>query len=135
MINLDYLSDILAFFIKDDATFNALKKDFPEILADLISFKQNPNCSCRNRVTKFFFDKVQTEPNLLDKYIYDKDKLIAELQAIDLSKQQNNYSGRIFLIDKTEAAWNTLTKELNNNKFFRGFSVVERDNQIAVYLL
>lgn len=135
MISLSNLPIVIPFLMKDDNTFNRLSNDFPEILADLTTFRTNPNCSCKGRVIKFFSDKIQQDPNLLDKYIYDQQALIIEINKFESIRQQNNYSGKIIVIPKDENAWSNLSKELNSGKFFRGFSIVERENEIAVYLL
>ena len=52
-MNLNELLNSNAFFtilIKNDTFFDVIKGKFPEILADLTSSRNNPNCSCRNRV-------------------------------------------------------------------------------------
>jgi hypothetical protein len=125
----------LVYLIKDDTTFNRLKNDFPEILADLTTFKSNPNCSCRGRVTKFFSDKLQQDSTLLNKYIYNEAELIEQLNQVEISRQQNNYSGRIITLPKNETSWQQLAQEINQGKFFRSFSVVERENELVVYFL
>lgn len=62
-------------------------------MADLTIFKSNPNCSCRGRVTKFFSDKLQQDPTLLNKYIYNEAELIEQLNQVEISRQQiENYT-------------------------------------------
>jgi hypothetical protein len=135
MINLGNLHDVLALFVKDDTIFNSLQNDFTEILADLVSYKNNPNCSCKGRVNKFFADKLQENPQILNKYITNPPFLQNELDKLSLTRQQNNYSGKIITIPKTEQAWQQLALEINRGKLFRSFNVVERDNEIVVYFL
>lgn len=135
MITLSNLQDSLQFLIKDNNTFNKLQTDFPDILADLVSFKNNPNCSCRSRVVKFFGDKLQQDPSLLDKYIYDHIGLHNAISIAQQMRQINNYSGKIITISKTEEAWRNLSIDINNGKMFRGFSVVEKEDTLMVYFL
>lgn len=135
MITLSNLQDSIQFLIKDDNTFNRLQADFPDILADLVSFKNNPNCSCRSRVVKFFGDKLQQDPSLLNKYIYDHVGLHNAISIAQQMRQINNYSGKIITIPKTEEAWKNLSIDINNGKMFRGFSVVEKEDSIVVYFL
>lgn len=135
MITLQNLAIVIPWLMKDETTFNRLKTDFPEILADLVTFKSNPNCSCRGRVIKFFSDKLQQDPALLNKYVYNNEELSTELNKAELLRQQNNYSGKIITIPKTEEAWLNFSKEINQGKFFRGFSVVEKENTLVVYFL
>lgn len=135
MITIANLTDTLPFLIQDNNTFISLQNDFPEILADLVSFKNNPNCSCRGRVNKFFADKLQQDPNILNKYIYDPAGLQNAISVAQTARQLNNYSGKIITLPKNEEAWKNLSIDINSGKTFRGFSVVERDNDIAVYFL
>lgn len=135
MITLQNLSSALPYLLKNESTFDRLKTDFPEILADLTTFKNNPNCSCRGRVTKFFTDKLQQESTLLNKYIYNEQELTIELNKAELLKQQNNYSGKIVIIPKSDEAWKALSQDINQGRMFRAFSVVERENELVVYFL
>jgi hypothetical protein len=134
MINPNNLSDILPILIKDDNVFESLKANFPEILADLITFKSNPNCSCKGRVIKFFSDKLEQNPNALDSYITDPVAVNRGLQDAHQQRLMNNYSGRVFEIGKTEQDWLVFSQSLIG-KMFRGFTVVERADTIAVYFL
>ena len=53
-------------FIKNDGLFNSLKNKFPEILADLTSSRENPNCSCKGRVRNYLRSKFTTEKEYFD---------------------------------------------------------------------
>lgn len=135
MINQLNLQDALPIIIKNDIVFEELKRDFPAILADLVTFKSNPNCSCRGRVMKFFNELLEKEPEALNKYVKDPAALTVELNNIKTQRQQNNYSGRIMTVQKGEEAWKSFATDMNNGKFFRAFSVVERENELVVYFL
>ena len=135
MINASNLSDAVTILIKDDSIFEEFKKDFPDILADLVTFKSNPNCSCRAKVFKFFNEKFEKDSNFINKYIKDSDSLQQELSKIVVSRQANNYSGKIMVIPKGEDSWKNLSNEISKGKVFRAFSVVEREGELAVYFL
>ena len=134
MINLSNVADSVSILIKDNSTFERLKTDFPDILADLVTFKDNPNCSCRGRVFKFFTEKVEQTPDILNKYIYDPEVLSRELQLINNQRLENNYAGKIMSVEKTEQAWRDFTNSLAG-KTFRNFSVAERETSVMVYFL
>lgn len=135
MITLVNVYDAIPILMRDDNTFNRLKEDFPDILADLITFKNNPSCTCRTRVLKFFGDILQNNPGSLDKYVYDANYLKIELDHLNNIRELNNYSGRVFTLPKDEESWKNFAKDLNRGKTFRSFSVVERENEIAVYFI
>lgn len=133
MISIDQLGDALNFIVKDEDTFTQLQNDFPEILADLITFRNNPNCTCRGRVIKFFTEQLEKNPLVMNKYVKDLDALKAEMVKIQLTRQANNYSGKVFVIAKGEEAWASFVASLQG-KMFRAMSVVERNEDTVVYL-
>jgi len=134
IINQRNLNDAIGIIIKNDNVFERLKTDFPDILADLTTFKNNPNCTCRGKVVKYFSDRLNNEPDLLDQYVPNVQQLNDELAVLQAQRIQNNYSGKIFTIDNTEEAWLTFSQTLVG-KIFRSFSVVNNGNTLTVYLL
>ena len=134
MINLGNVGDSLSFLIKDDSVFEQLKNDFPAILADLTTFKNNPNCSCRGRVFKFAAEQLEQNPNILEKYVTNPQALQQELDRLSNERMANNYSGKVITIEKNDAAWTQFAATLIT-KSFRGFSVVEREDSIAIYFV
>jgi hypothetical protein len=134
MITIANLGDALPILIKDDSVFEQLKADFPAILADLVTFKNNPNCTCRGRVIKFFTEQLEQNKDVLEKYVKDPAGLQAEINQLVSQRAANNYSGRVFEVQKGDEAWLTFSQSLAG-KAFRAFSVVERENSVAVYFL
>ena len=134
MINTNNVADVLPILIKDDETFNRLKNDFSSILADLVTFKDNPNCTCRGRVFKFFSEQLEINPTVLDQYVKDADEITVKLQSLAEERANNNYAGKIFVIDKGAEAWATFAATLPG-KMFRMFSVAERNDKVVVYFL
>jgi hypothetical protein len=142
-------------FIKNDTLFNSLKDKFPEILADLTSSRNNPNCSCKNRVKAHLQSKITTEQVYFNNIINNEEikKLIEEKrEEIKNSQiptspmdhhmqmmQQNmfkNSGGRVFEIGKTEGDWKDLAKKLTDEKIgFKSFSVVEKEDKLFVYFI
>lgn len=134
MINQRNLTDALSIIVQNEDAFTRLKNDFPNILADLTTFKSNPNCSCRGRVSNFFNGLLVTNPTLLDQYIADSAELVSKLSIIEQERQNNNYSGRIFVIGKNEEEWKNFVNSLTG-KVFRLINIVERENEVAIYIL
>lgn len=141
-------------FIKNDIIFNSLKEKFPEILADLTSSRNNPNCSCKNRVKAHLQSKLQSETeyfnNLLNneevkKIIQEKNAEIQNTQFKDPMEEHmkimrenmfRNSGGRIFEIGKTEQDWKNLCLKLESEKIpFKSFSVVEKEDKLVVYFV
>lgn len=134
MIDTNNVTDVLPILIKDDEIFNRLKNDFPSMLADLVTFKDNPNCSCRGRIFKFFTEQLEANPGFLDQYVKDTSIITLKLQSLAEERTNNNYAGRVFMIDKGDEAWAAFAGSLPG-KMFRMFSVVERDDKVVVYFL
>jgi len=156
-MNFNDLINSNAFFttlIKDDAFFDAIKVKFPDILADLTSSRNNPNCSCKNRVKAYLNSKLESEneffSNLVNnepiKSLIETNKQeIVNSQIINPMEQHmkmmrenmfKNSGGRIFEIGKTEEDWKNLCKALEDQKFlFKSFSVVEKEDKLIVYFI
>lgn len=133
-VDLGTMPDLIYIIIKDETLFAELKAEFPEILADLTTLKTNSNCSCRGKVGKFFFDKVSTNPNLLDKYYKDKEAIVKEIEAIKLRRVNNAINGKVFKVQLGDEAWANFNKTIVG-KTFRSFSVVREFDYMWVYFL
>ena len=142
-------------FVKNDTLFNSLKDKFPEILADLTSSRNNPNCSCKNRVKAHLQGKITTEQDYFNNLINNEEiKKLLEEKAEEIKNsqmptnpmehhmqmiQQNmfkNNGGKIFEIGKSEEDWKNLAKKLSDEKInFKSFSVVEKEDKLVVYFI
>jgi uncharacterized protein YcbX len=141
--------------MKNDVFFNSLKDKFPEILADLTSSRDNPNCSCKNRVKAHLQGKITTEEDYFNSLINNEEiKKLTEEKAEEIKTsqvptnlmenhmqmmQQNmfkNNGGRVFEIGKTEEDWKALAKRLSDEKIgFKSFSIVEKEDKLVVYFI
>jgi hypothetical protein len=142
-------------FIKNDVFFDSLKHKFPEILADLTSSRNNPNCSCKGRVKVYLQGKIITEQDYFNNLINNEEiKKLTQEKAEEIKNsqaptnpmekhmqmmQQNmfrNSGGRVFEIGKTEEDWKNLAKKLSEEKInFKSFSVVEKEDKLVVYFI
>jgi hypothetical protein len=142
-------------FIKNDTFFNSLKDKFPEILADLTSSRNNPNCSCKNRVKAHLQAKLANEADYFNNLINNEEvKKLTEEKAEEIKSsqvpnnpmekhmqmmQQNmfkNSGGVVFEIGKNEEDWKNLCKKLTDEKIgFKSFSVVEKEDKLVVYFI
>jgi hypothetical protein len=141
--------------MKNDVFFDSLKDKFPEILADLTSSRNNPNCSCKGRVKSHLQGKITTEQDYFNNLINNEEvKKLTQEKTEEIKKtqiptnpmenhmqmmQQNmfrNSGGRIFEIGKTEEDWKNLVKKLSEEKInFKSFSVVEKEDKLVVYFI
>jgi len=128
------MPDILHIIIRDDDVFTQIKKDYPEILADLTTLKTNPNCTCRGKVGKFFSDKLASEPTVLDKYIKDRAAVASQIDQIRQKRLENVIGGKVFKVSLGDDAWSAFNRQIQG-KVYRGFSVVKEFDYLMVYFL
>ncbi len=135
MINQTNLRQALHFYRTKQEVWAELKEDFPDILADLTSFEDNPNCTCAGRVHDFFVKKLSEDPNILNKYNKDPEALNQIIASQITQQQQNVLAGKIVEVEKGEEAWQKFVFDFLMNKQFHSFSVVEREDKVAVYFI
>ena len=83
-IDKNNLANIVSIILQNKDAFEEIKSDFPEVLADLTTFRENPNCSCRGRVTKFFSDKIVAgNESIFDKYVDHRLDLIKDINSVN----------------------------------------------------
>lgn len=150
--------------LKNDAFFNSLKDKFPEILADLTSARDNPNCTCKNKVQSYLRSSYKKDKEFFDNFIniseikdlleknkeklsttsYGKLPTVAFPPGVPMpftEKQHYNPSlprtiGRVFEIGKTEEDWKNFVEKLYEEKILlRSFSIVEKEDKLIVYLI
>lgn len=127
--------------VNNDPTFETLKSRYTEILADLVSFKTNPNCSCKNRVGSFIAKKYNESPEdkaFLDE-LFKKPEIIESYERLVKFTPQRPgnpriISGQIFKIPKTDEGWAALNKDIAG-AHFRSFNILEKEDHLEVYFL
>ena len=156
-MNLNELLNSNAFFtilIKNDTFFDVIKGKFPEILADLTSSRNNPNCSCRNRVKTYLNNKLESEHEFFNNLINNEPiKSLIETNKQEIINSQvanpmeqhmkmmrenmfKNSGGAVFEIGKSEEDWKTLCKNLEEQKIlFKSFSIVEKEDKLIIYFI
>jgi hypothetical protein len=134
-IDKNNLANVINTILQNKDAFEEIKTDFPEILADLTTFRENPNCSCRGRVTKFFNDKiVEGNESIFDKYVDNRPDLIKDINSASSLHSEKILSGKIIKVGKSEEDWASLWKA-TTGKVFRSFAVLEKEDAIHVYFL
>lgn len=129
------LTNVIHAIILNNDSFFEMSKDFPEIAADLTTFKHNPNCSCKNKVTKFFNDKIESgQKDILDKYFVNKETTKNRILKIIKDHDDKVLTGKVITIDNSKEAWSIFAQECSS-KFFRNFSVVEKGDKLDIYFI
>lgn len=134
-IDRNNLGNVINTILQNKDAFEEIKSDFPEVLADLTTFRENPNCSCRGRVTKFFSDKIVAgNESIFDKYVDHRPDLVKDINSVTFLNSEKILSGKIIKVGKSEQDWANLWKA-TTGKVFRSFGVLEKEDAIHVYFL
>lgn len=134
-INRDNMVNVLAVMIKDDEIFARMKSDHPQILADLLTFRENPNCSCRTKVSNYFSNKMESfGPNVILNYLEGKDGIIRIIKDSIAFTESKILSGKILRVKKGEKEWADFWKSCSS-KIFRSFCILDRGEELEVYFL
>jgi hypothetical protein len=110
-------------------------KQYPDNTANALSFSKNPNCSCRNKLTKHYNENKQ----IVDLFVLEF--LKQEPNAINLVDFENRHkikpvSGRIVRIDKTDQAYGDLVKTIQNEGWtFKSMSVAVDGNEYVFFFV
>ena len=98
-------------------------KQYPDNTANALSYSRNPNCSCRNKLTKHYNENKKEVDSFVLQF------LNSEPNAINLVDFENRnktkpVNGRIVRIDKTDEAFGNLTSQIHNEQWtYRSMSV------------
>ncbi len=115
--------------------YNNYIKQYPDNTANALSFSKNPNCSCRNKLTKHYNENKQA----VDSFVLNF--LKTEPNSINLVDFENRHktkpvSGRIVRIEKTDEAYGNLVQTIQNEGWaFRSMSVaVDGDEYVFFFV-
>ena len=134
MINVANLREAMQYWRTQPEIWDNMTKDFPEHAADMISYKDNPNCSCGGRLFSFLRSIIENSPNALDKYNTNPEGLNAFINDMARAREETILAGKIITIEKSERAWSDFVAGLVG-KQFHSFSISERENEIAIYFI
>ena len=135
-----------------DHVYEALKKRYPQMLADIVSSRENPNCGCRNRLSGFLIEQYNnpSEAEFIKNLLADHRVLERALQIKNLSQQnhqpipqqsspqipQDPSKVKKYTLNKSQTGWDSFAEWIESRQIqFRSFSVVDRGNELDVYFL
>lgn len=137
--------------VKTDHVFEALKNRYPQVLADIVSSRENPNCGCRNRLANFLitqYNQNEVERKFIDEILMDQE-VSSRIQVIrnnifqqtpqnSIPQQEsvNQINSKKFTIDKRNSSWDSFSEWIKSKNIdYKSFSVVDRGNELDVYFL
>jgi hypothetical protein len=132
-----YLSKVFLELIQMQDSFKmALQSAFPEMYADIESFKTNPNCTCRNKIEAYVNSHRNETHAFLDKWYNENKSLNINLEEIVAKYAVNNMGGKVYRIPRTDAAFAELQKKMIAERWvFRAFDIVAEPDTLIFYFL
>lgn len=142
MIKVEDVAKYLDALVKNDEVFESLKNRYPEILADIVSSRENPNCGCRSRtanhITKKYIENEQEKAYI--ESLLSRQDVIDHSEQIEKQIQENvakhTYPKSKYILSKGDDSWNAFANWMKTNNIqFKSFSVVEKENHLEVYVI
>lgn len=135
--NSPYFSKVFLEFITRDVKFkNDMQAAFPEIYADIESFKTNPNCSCRSKIETFINSNRSRSLVFIEGWAAANTHVAINFDEIVQKYFVNNVAGKVYRIAKTDEAFAAFYKQTVDEKFvYRAFSVTVEADALAIYFL
>jgi hypothetical protein len=98
------------------------------IINEINSYLQNPNCSCKNTIGKFFVTNRSIITSIINNWVII-DKTI-DIETIIQANKANDVTGRVFIIEPTESAYKEFLNNAKLQKYqYRGFQIVPKDDK------
>ena len=125
--------------IENEKTFNLLKSKYKEILADLISAKDKPSCSCNNRIISFLEEKYknQEDKKFIDSLIEDDSVKDVITEILNDDQEINQILNTPHLIKKEEGYYEKFLKflvEKGADNYVRSLSVIDRGDSVEIFV-
>jgi len=148
---IPYIARYYDVIMRDNTIFDEIKKKYPELIIDLLSSRDNPNCECKQRVINYLTIKLNIkEDESFLKGLIDSDntkklkeevnenwKFIIEQQS---HKQQNvslefSSPGKIYKVENNDQAWSEFVTKIKANLIFQSFSVLDKETHLEFYFV
>ena len=126
---------VLELIQKSSAFYEAYIKEYPNNTANALSYSKNPNCSCRNKLTKHYNENKTTVDSFVNSFL-DKNPNEVNLQDFVSRHQTKPVSGRIVRIDKTDQAYGELVNQIHREQWsFRHMSIAIEDDKYVFFFV
>lgn len=134
-IKLERYYVILAMkLIREEESF---KEEFLKIAqpiyADVISFVQNPNCTCKNRVGKFIGENRALVIGLINVWDQQNPNKI-NIDKVEEENKIENVQGKVFIIPRNPESFENFMKDSKEKKYsYKGFTVADNGNEWSIF--
>jgi hypothetical protein len=134
--NYPYPHLLVSHFLHAYPAFSSYFLTFnPDITADVISFVNNPNCSCRSKVEKYAITNAALCIKTVRDFVSNNNIQFNIHEFTKAYFEKRKLSGKI--VETTVENWPKLSEKIISEGLnFKGFSVVQgQNNNLTVYFL
>ena len=126
---------VLELIQKSKPFYEAYIKEYPDNTANALSYSKNPNCSCRNKLTKHYNENKSEVDSFINSFL-DKNPKEVDLQDFVSRHKTKPVSGRIVKIDKTDEAYGELVNQIHREQWsYRHMSIaIENDKYVFFFV-
>ncbi|NDF15923.1 hypothetical protein EB061_11475, partial [bacterium] len=111
-----------------------LAQKYKDLEIDLVSAKDNPNCSCRGKVWEYFINKFNTEKEETNNFLKNLYEKYTSIKVrIDAFEYNINFIKTIHIIDNTQEAWNNFQNKLSSIDY-KSVSIIEKKDKFKILL-
>ena len=115
--------------------YDSYTKQYPNNLANALSFSKNPNCTCRNALIKHYNENKQAVDKFTTDFLQEHPSELAYEQFIQ-KHGTKNMVGQIVRIDKSEEAYKQLSDKIASERWvFRQMSVAIDEQNYVIFFL
>ena len=113
-----------------------LQNKFTTISADIVSFRNNPQCSCARKVQLFIEQHFEDVFEFLTIFFNTNTSLQETINTIIEGQGFYDVTGKIFEIDDTVEAYTNFYHRIVKDRFnFRSFSIVSKEDKLRIFFL
>jgi hypothetical protein len=135
--NSNYLTSAVPGLIYELIPFrDEFQKQFNEVYADIETFKNNPNCSCKFKIKQFILENKSLVYSFLVNYFNNNPSLQDTVNNTLQRHSVLEVAGQTFTIDDTEEAFSAFYQKILSEKFiFQTFSLLKDNNKLRIFFL
>ena len=139
----DILFDHLRVVVTNETAFVALLNKYPKITQDLISGRDNQDCECNSRVSKFLIEEYESNneaKEFLDKVVLSDEIIQAatiwENREKEFRQKTFDFYGKVYKVGLSDEDWLNFFKMIQNQRIqYNSFSIVQKDEHLEVRFL
>lgn len=133
----NHLTYIVLSLLQEDVVFQKSLAEFAPSIQDKInSYKDNPNCTCRNDISAYCMSNQEAVVKFLLDFVKDNPQVHGSINKIIEENPGIYVGGKVFEIENTKEAYKDFVNKTFSSKYqFRAFTAIEKDKKLLIYFI